>query len=274
MMTEAKMRKLISLLPTHPLSGGWFFIGRRPVALPMSQSLISLQVEGLPFSRTSTSKILHYVFVMLGSMVIGSGPSNMLIFYNSVILPKKHQPILHQRYINWEGCEAIGDPEMTHALRACERKRMKNIMTFQYDWNDEVIAQFYSTLWIKLADEEGPYNFPYLNFYIEGSWYKVSYRRFAHILGFTDGDISGDKIKIHEFRPPTKDEVRDLHISETDKYWESTNLHKFYRYINSLCRMTLIPKGGNLMNILGESKVLLSFMKPNSSESINVFDMI
>jgi hypothetical protein len=28
------------------------------------------------------------------------------------------------------------------------------------------------------------------------------------------------------------------------------------------------------MNILGESKVLLSFMKPSSSESINVFDMI
>jgi hypothetical protein len=34
-------------------------------------------------------------------------------FYNSVILPKKHQPILHQRFINWSGCEAIGDPEMT-----------------------------------------------------------------------------------------------------------------------------------------------------------------
>jgi hypothetical protein len=80
MMTEAKMMKLISLLPTHPLSGGWFFTGRRPVALPMSQSLISLPVEGLPFSRTSASKILHYVFVMLRSMVIGSGPSNMLIF--------------------------------------------------------------------------------------------------------------------------------------------------------------------------------------------------
>jgi hypothetical protein len=51
-------------------------------------------------------------------------------------------------------------------------------------------------------------------------------------------------------------------------------MHKYYRYINSLSRMTLIPKGGNQMNILGESKVLLSFMKPNSSESINVFDMI
>jgi hypothetical protein len=41
---------------------------------------------------------------------------------------------------------------------------MKTIMTFQYDWNDEIIAQFYSTLWIKHVDEEIPYNFPYLKF--------------------------------------------------------------------------------------------------------------
>jgi hypothetical protein len=195
-------------------------------------------------------------------------------FYNSVILPKKHQPILHQRFINWSGCEGIGDPEMTLALRACEQKKMKNIMTFQFDWNDENVAQFYSTLWIKPADEESPYNFPYMNFFIEGSWYKVSYRRFSHILRFTDDDIAGDKIKIHDFCPPTRAEAKDLHISENDEYWKSTNLHKYYRYLNSLFRMTLIPKGGNQMNILGESKVLLSFMKPNSSENLNVFDMI
>jgi hypothetical protein len=163
---------------------------------------------------------------------------------------------------------------MTLAQRACEQKKMKNIMTFQFDWNNEIIAQFYSTLWIKPADEESPYNFPYMNFFIEGSWYKVSYRRFAHILGFTDNDIAGDKIKIHDFRPPTRAEAKDLHISENDEYWKSTNLHKYYRYLNSLFRMTLISKGGNQMNILGKSKVLLSFMKPNSSESLNVFDMI
>jgi hypothetical protein len=88
MMTEAKMMKLISLLPTHPLSGGWFFTGRRPVDLLMSQSLTSQLAEGLPFSRTSASKILHYVFVMLGSMVIGSGPSNMLIFIILCFFPR------------------------------------------------------------------------------------------------------------------------------------------------------------------------------------------
>jgi hypothetical protein len=195
-------------------------------------------------------------------------------FYNTVILPKKHQPILHQRYINWSGCEGIGDREMSLAVRACENKNMKNIMIFHFDWNDEIIAQFYSTLWIKSADEESPYNFPYMNFYIEGSWFKVSYRRFAHILRFSDNDIVGDRIKIHDFHPPTRAEAKDLHLSENDEYWKSTNIHKYYRYLNALFIMTLIPKGGNQMNILGESKVLLSFMKPNSSESLNVFDMI
>jgi hypothetical protein len=46
----------------------------------------------------------------------------------------------------------------------------------------------------------------------------VSYRRFAHILGFTDEDISRDKIKIHDFHPPTRDEAKDFHISETDEF--------------------------------------------------------
>jgi hypothetical protein len=47
-----------------------------------------------------------------------------------------------------------------------------------------------------------PTTFLIWTFFIEGSWYKVSYRRFAHILGFTDDDIAGDKIKIHDFPLP------------------------------------------------------------------------
>jgi hypothetical protein len=113
-----------------------------------------------------------------------------------------------------------------------------------------------------------------MKFYLEGSWYKVSYRRFAHILGVSDNDIAGDRVKIHDFLPPTKDEANDLYISENDEYWKSTNMHQYYRYLNALFRMTLIPKDGNQMNILGESKVLLSFMKPDSSGRLNVFYMI
>jgi hypothetical protein len=51
--------------------------------------------------------------------------------------------------IDWEGCEGMGDDDMTSALRICERKGLKNIMTLEYPWNNEVVAQFYATLWMK-----------------------------------------------------------------------------------------------------------------------------
>jgi hypothetical protein len=74
-------------------------------------------------------------------------------FYNFVILSKKHLVIRH-RVIDWEGCECMNDDDMTRVLRACEQKGLKDVMTMEYPWNDEVIAQFYATLWIKKVDEE------------------------------------------------------------------------------------------------------------------------
>jgi hypothetical protein len=196
-------------------------------------------------------------------------------FYNSVIMTKKHQPIIKQRSINWAECEQMRDKEMTRALRACEAKGMKNIMLFSYDWNDEVIAQFYSTLWVKLSsDDLGAYAYPYMNFNIEGQWYKVSYRRFAHILGFTDSEIHPDRRCIHNYSLPPRAEVIDMHVVPTDDMWKTTNLQGYYRYLNSMFRATLIPKGGNQVNVHGESHVLLYFMKPNKNFRINVFDMI
>jgi hypothetical protein len=38
--------------------------------------------------------------------------------------------------------------------------------------------------------------------------------------------------------------------------------------------MTVLPKGGNQMNVLGESRVFLLLLAPNSLARINVFDMI
>jgi hypothetical protein len=51
-------------------------------------------------------------------------------------------------------------------------------------------------------------------------------------------------------------------------------MHRYYRYLNSLSRMTVLPKGGNQMNVLGESRVFLLLLAPNSLARINVFDMI
>jgi hypothetical protein len=38
--------------------------------------------------------------------------------------------------------------------------------------------------------------------------------------------------------------------------------------------MTVLSKGGNQMNVLGESRAFLLLLAPNSLTRINVFDMI
>lgn len=101
----------------------------------------------------------------------------------------------------------MGDKNMTKALKTCEAQKVKNIMTMRYDWNNEVIAEFYSTLWVKRVDEESDgYGHPVMYFYLDDIWHKVSYRRFAHILGFSSADISGEKICIHDCCLPRRED--------------------------------------------------------------------
>jgi hypothetical protein len=95
-------------------------------------------------------------------------------FYNSVIMTKKHLVVRH-RFIDWEGCENMGDAGKTSALCNLERKGLKNIMTMEYPWNDEVVAQFYATLWVKKVDEEADgYDYPVMYFFIQGSDIKLA----------------------------------------------------------------------------------------------------
>jgi hypothetical protein len=186
----------------------------------------------------------------------------------------KH-PVVRHRFIDWKGCENMGDADMMSALHNLERKGLKNIMTMEYPWNDEVVAQLYATLWVKKVDEEvDGYDYPVMYFFIQGVWHKVSYRRFAHILGFSDEDIQGSNMKVHDIRLPMQEETEFIHISMEREFWIIANMHRYFRYLNSLSRMTVLPKGVNQMNVLGESRIFLLLLAPNSLARINVFDMI
>jgi hypothetical protein len=177
--------------------------------------------------------------------------------------------------IDWAGCERMNNEDMSRALRICEPKGMKNIMTMEYPWNDEAIAQFYATLWIKKVDEEADgYDYPVMYFFLQGIWHKVSYHRFAHILGFSYDDIRGSNLRVHDIRLPQNEDQKIVHISNERKLWITSNMHRYYRYLKSLSRMTILPKGGYQMNVLGENRVLLLLLSPNNTAQINVFDMI
>jgi hypothetical protein len=71
-----------------------------------------------------------------------------------------------------------------------------------------------------------------------------------------------------------REETEFIHISKEREFWIIANMHRYYSYLNSLSRMTVLPKGGNQINVLGESRILLLLLDPNSLACINVFDMI
>ena len=41
-------------------------------------------------------------------------------FYNKVILDKANEPVIKQRYIDWDGCRKMKDPELDKALGILE----------------------------------------------------------------------------------------------------------------------------------------------------------
>ena len=42
--------------------------------------------------------------------------------------------------------EKKNDPIFNEIISVCERQRVKDLMGFQYNWNKEIIAQFYDTV--------------------------------------------------------------------------------------------------------------------------------
>jgi hypothetical protein len=70
--------------------------------------------------------------------------------------------------------EAQHDPIYNQVIVACESHYIKNLMGVHYDWNVEVIAKFYPTLYIE--DAGGARRIHWMT---EGEWYGISYDDFA-----------------------------------------------------------------------------------------------
>jgi hypothetical protein len=78
-------------------------------------------------------------------------------FYVSVIIPKGTHVALSQ-WIDWTYMERKNDTYFDEIVAACEEKHLREIMAFQRNRNNEVIAQFYAAMFV---EEHGDIrNFP------------------------------------------------------------------------------------------------------------------
>jgi hypothetical protein len=92
---------------------------------------------------------------------------------------KKH--VANLQWTDWDFIqqEKSNCPAFAEVIAACEHHGIKDVMEQMYDWNDEVILQFYSTLYL---DEKSSKLF----WMIENEIYFVSLVRFTAILGLQD----------------------------------------------------------------------------------------
>lgn len=188
-------------------------------------------------------------------------------FYQSYLYKERKEqvPIVVMQWVDWEHLEKQDNPIAKEIVAACEVKNVKRIMGFSYNWNTEVIAQFYATIYFDYADE------PTLHWMTQGNWYHISYGEFAALLAFDKRDLRRDRI--HVENKIATNELGFLYEGDDYDLGYTTNMTPFFKCLNRLFRQTLTPKEGDATKVLGMTRNLLAHMA-SDGRPFSVFDFI
>ncbi|WP_428025456.1 hypothetical protein, partial [Arcobacter sp.] len=69
-------------------------------------------------------------------------------FYESVIITK-NKPTVISHWIDWTYMEVKYDAIFDEVVAACRGKHLRDVISFQKNWNNEIIAQFFATLYVE-----------------------------------------------------------------------------------------------------------------------------
>jgi hypothetical protein len=128
-------------------------------------------------------------------------------------------------------------------------------MGAHYDWNVEVIAQFYATLYI----EEGG-GARKMHWMAEGDWYNISYEDFTSHFSFGATDAHRSRLNIHNTLD--EDEMKFIYAPGQEGNAGTINgLYTLYSVLNRLFRKTICPTDGDPTNISQFAKNLLANMR-------------
>jgi hypothetical protein len=161
-------------------------------------------------------------------------------WYESVILSKENLTI-DMKSINWDTLRSLNILAVNKAIDTCHSKRMTNIMGLNYDWNEEVVAQFYANLYICRETKT-------FHWLLQGKPLSISYERFAQILGFGEEDLGHPKLHGGEF--PLDSEMAFMYDSMFGKveFGTTHGMKSICRMLNQLFCYTLTPKIGENYN--------------------------
>jgi hypothetical protein len=120
-------------------------------------------------------------------------------WYRSIYLHKK-KPVVETKWVNWEWMETRGNPHFNRIKATCDQLEMTDMMSFKYNWNNEIIYQFYSTLYFDADGQK-------LMWMMDKRQYEITVSEFAHLLGLEHQLTKEPNNKIHTYNILKKDEV-------------------------------------------------------------------
>jgi hypothetical protein len=184
-------------------------------------------------------------------------------WYRSLYQSKKKY-VIHMQWTDWDFIQKEENNclAFVEVIVVCEHHRIKDVMELKYDWNDEVILQFYSTMYL---DEKSSKLF----WMTKDEIYSVSLVRCAAILGLQDHTCYPKRL--------CDDCVMELNqmrfMYEKDEYKLSkVEYFKPFFVLHWLLRKTLSPREGDSSRVPQYERNILHAI--SEKERFNVFDFI
>jgi hypothetical protein len=123
--------------------------------------------------------------------------------------------------------ESKRDRDFKHAIAACKRYNMYNLMGFRYDWNIEVLLQFLATYYCYNRTDM-------LHWMTEGRHYKVNFVTFSCLLGLGAEDRGFSEI--HDEHTLTEREIAFMYVDRRAAYGLVKGLKSYYYIFNNFFR--------------------------------------
>jgi hypothetical protein len=184
-------------------------------------------------------------------------------FYENVIITK-NKPVAISQWIDWSYMEGKGDIIFNEVVTACRVKHLREFMAFKKNWNNEIIVQFFATLYV---EERG--DTKKLHWMTEGRRYEISCGLFVRIFGF--GQQDANYIKIHFGLRLDASKMRFMYRSnKRGSVGTILDLLPFYAYLNHLFQRTMTPSKGDSSNIPSYNRNLLVAMGPRPMDLISL----
>jgi hypothetical protein len=156
-------------------------------------------------------------------------------FYESMIITKtKHVAI--SQWIGWTYMEAKYDTIFDEVVAACRAQHVRDVMSSQKNWNNEIIDQFYATLYVEEWGDTRKFHWM-----TEGRRYEITFEQFARLFG--SGRNDANRIKIHFASLLDGSGMRFIYPgSKRGSIGTTSDFLPFYAYLNCLFQRTMTPR--------------------------------